>query len=193
MYEYYIKETNQVFYVGKGSEYRYSNTSPCHRSKGFNAIYNKETCAVRIVFNHLAEEDAFRLEKELIAYYRSQPGNILTNIANGGGGHNPHRWDETEKAKMRIAQSGVNNNNYHHFWNDDQRQALSSLVRDTQRYVGGKNPKAKKVQCIETKQTFDTMQEAAWSLGLRHGSSIYHAINRPNGMAGGYHWKIIEV
>ena len=52
--------------------------------------------------------------------------------------------------------------------------------------------KANKVRCIETGVVFDTMMEAAMSLGLKCSGSIHHAIHYPNGVAAGLHWEYVD-
>ena len=47
VYEWYIKETNEIFYVGKGSEQRYKVTYD--RNKLFNEIIQNHNCESRIV------------------------------------------------------------------------------------------------------------------------------------------------
>lgn len=47
VYEWYIKETNEIFYVGKGSGQRYKVTY--NRNKLFNEIIQKHNCDSRII------------------------------------------------------------------------------------------------------------------------------------------------
>lgn len=44
------------------------------------------------------------------------------------------------------------------------------------------------IECVESGECFDTLQEAANFVGLKNGYSIRLAING-GGMAGGYHWR----
>lgn len=47
------------------------------------------------------------------------------------------------------------------------------------------------IQCVETKETYRTLAEAAAAVGLSSPSSIHRAI-KVNGTAGGKHWTYIE-
>lgn len=191
VYCFYKKETNEIFYVGKGSEYRYKNVSKRHRNPQFNEIYQSCPCASKILYNHLTEDEAYRLEIETIAKIRQIPNNILVNVSVGGGGHNTHVFTEAEKEHLRQISLGPNNPNYGNYWTDEQKQYLREKAQKSGRYKGKNNPRAKKVMCIETGQIFDTMTDAAKAYGLKCSGSIYHAINYPNGIAAGLHWQFI--
>ena len=57
VYEWYNVDTDEVFYVGKGTGNRYKQTSK--RNKKFQQYYENHECAVRIVKYFELEEDAF--------------------------------------------------------------------------------------------------------------------------------------
>jgi len=61
VYEWYIKATGEVFYVGKGSGNRV--TSNKDRNKHFLAIKNKYECDYRILKEFCCEQDALDFEK----------------------------------------------------------------------------------------------------------------------------------
>lgn len=65
------------------------------------------------------------------------------------------------------------------------RAKISAMKKG--KYLGANNPKAKKVQCIETGQIFGCIKEAQQWLG----KDIYRALKRGS-RAGGYHWKYID-
>lgn len=81
VYVWYYKETNKVFYVGKGCKYRYRSRK--RDNKKLTDIINNYECESRIVKGNLSEEEAFELEKEKIAEYRNS-GHPLINILDGG-------------------------------------------------------------------------------------------------------------
>lgn len=69
VYEWYNKDTGEVFYVGKGSGYRHKSTK--NRSLYFIRYYNKYNCDVRKVYENLTESESFEKEVELIKHYKS--------------------------------------------------------------------------------------------------------------------------
>lgn len=52
----------------------------------------------------------------------------------------------------------------------------------------GKNPKARKVMCVETGEIFSTMKEPQEKLGLKASGSITVALKTPWKTARGFHW-----
>ena len=84
VYEWFIKDTNEVFYVGKGKGKRYKETK--NRNKFFKDMYKTHSCDVRKVFEGLTEKEAFSQEVALIAYYRENTTFRLTNQTDGGEG-----------------------------------------------------------------------------------------------------------
>lgn len=83
IYEWYNTDTNEVFYVGKGTKGRYKNTY--HRNTYFKNYLNKYNCDVLKVKIDLDEDEAFELEKELIKKYRII-GQCMCNFTDGGEG-----------------------------------------------------------------------------------------------------------
>lgn len=83
VYEWYRKDKDEVFYVGKGTgNRRYVNRD---RSKRFLAIKEKAECHSRIVKDNLTNEEACALEIEQIAY-RWGKGEAYCNYTSGGTG-----------------------------------------------------------------------------------------------------------
>lgn len=82
VYEWYIKNTGEVFYVGKGTGQRWKVRK--RENRYFVLMLNSHECDVRKVKENLTELEAFNLEIELIAYYRENTNFRLTNIQDGG-------------------------------------------------------------------------------------------------------------
>lgn len=80
VYEYFIKENNDVFYVGKGTRNRAWKDN---RNAACEQIKREYEWDIKIVKENLTEEEALELEKQLIIQYR-ESGDILTNILPGG-------------------------------------------------------------------------------------------------------------
>ena len=81
VYEWYIIDTDEVFYVGKGTKRRAWQLKD---NEFFMKMYNSHKCDVRIVYDNLDEETAFKEETKLISHYRTNTDYRLTNIADGG-------------------------------------------------------------------------------------------------------------
>lgn len=76
VYEWFIKETNQIIYIGKGKGDRYKDA---RRNTYFNMIVDRFECDVRFIKEGLTEYEALMLEEELFAQ-REGEGHVLSNI-----------------------------------------------------------------------------------------------------------------
>jgi hypothetical protein len=107
IYEHWRPDTDACFYVGKGSGRR-ANVMDS-RNRYHNNVQKKLACLgmcveVRLFAEGLAEEEAFDLEIERIAFWRGM-GVPLANLTDGGeGGSNP---SESTRALMRKAKLGA--------------------------------------------------------------------------------------
>jgi|GEM_PF-2673974 hypothetical protein len=99
IYEWFIVDTDEVFYVGKGKERRAETVSG--RNKFFKDMYNTHNCNFRIKIDNLKEDEAFKYERALIKYYREHyPEYRLTNQTDGGEGVSGWKPDEEWKKKQ---------------------------------------------------------------------------------------------
>lgn len=104
VYVWLIKETQEVFYVGKGTGKRYL-TKKRQENQVFSEMAENQECEPKIIKNHLTEKEAFDLEKEVIASYREK-GHNLINILDGG--HKPPNLKgipKTEEWKEKVRES----------------------------------------------------------------------------------------
>lgn len=140
VYEWYIVETDEVFYVGKGKGDR---AGKIKRNKFFKDMYNSHNCDFRIKIDNLSEEDAFKYEIKLIKYYREYyPEYRLTNQTDGGEGTSgwkpsdewktnqskiqKERWKDEEFRNKMI---DIRNDKDSTYQSDDFRNKMSKLVK----------------------------------------------------------------
>lgn len=95
-------DTNEVFYVGKGSGNRAYDTNS--RSTWWTRIYNKCGRSVEFVEIGITEDDAFDLEVETIRFYR-ECGHPLCNLTDGGEGTSGYKPPPEVTAKIVAAVS----------------------------------------------------------------------------------------
>ncbi len=95
------KDTNTVFYIGKGCGRRAWNKSG--RNRYWKNIANKHGFYVFIISFHASEKFAFNYEKFAIAEFREQ----LTNMTDGGEGSAGSKPSSETKLKLSIARTGV--------------------------------------------------------------------------------------
>ena len=103
VYAWYIKDSGEVFYIGKGTGNRYKTRK--RENVYFMRTVNKYECESKIIKNGLNEKEAFDLEIELIAYYRIH-SRRLTNILDGGDSP-PNTTDipRTDEWKKHISEN----------------------------------------------------------------------------------------
>jgi len=128
-----------------------------------------------ILFENLSKDDACRLEILLIKMFDTTNDEFGYNVSSGGE-VNYHSLEVREKISKKVSgklngmygsnQSGENNPMYGVTpWNkgiprtDEVKNKISQKMKG--RYVGGKNPNAKAVECITTGKTFPSIVDAA--------------------------------
>lgn len=99
VYKWYIKSTNEVFYIGKGCGNRYKDTYD--RNQIFKQEYYNvyPDCISEIIQYYDTEDEAFEEEEKLIAYYRSI-GQAKANIDKGGSGGYKSQWTPELRSYM---------------------------------------------------------------------------------------------
>lgn len=91
IYKHIRLDTNEVFYVGVGSNKKKSIYYRAHRKDGRNSLWtnivNKVSYRIEILVENITKEEAWAKEIELIAYYKRRcDGGTLANLSLGGGG-----------------------------------------------------------------------------------------------------------
>ena len=94
VYAWFYKQTGKLFYIGKGTKYRYRSKK--RDNSTLVEIINTCDCDSKILKGNLTEEEAFECEKEMIKEYRKL-GHPLINIQDGG--HFPPNHAGTHKSQ----------------------------------------------------------------------------------------------
>lgn len=132
IYMYYITDTEEVFYIGKGKGNRYKEVK--RRNPMFLNIYKKHfpNIAVRFYKKDLTNEEACELEKSLIKEYWNK-GQCRANFHEGGLGGYTGNYDSPERskklsefAKTRI---GDKNPNFGKRWSTKNRKKQSKKLK----------------------------------------------------------------
>lgn len=120
VYLHKLQTTGEVFYVGKGHDRRAWEKTD--RNVFWKAKTHNQAYEVVIHKNNLSENEAFELEKQLIAQYGNlNNGGSLVNLTEGGEGRGGFTWGgkrkgnsnpmagraHSEEAKQKIALSKV--------------------------------------------------------------------------------------
>lgn len=129
VYEHWRPDTDTCFWVGKGTGYR---SRRFKRNRHYNLVAanlaRKGMCVeVRLVAEALSEEDAFKIEAERIAFWRSA-GIKLTNRTMGGDGNWGLSVSVATREKLRRANLGKKHS--------EETRALMSRSRTGKGYGG---------------------------------------------------------
>lgn len=101
VYEWYVKETEEIFYVGKGCRNRYKQTKS--RNKLFKLYFENFNCESRIIKVFNSEDEAFKYEHQRIMELKSI-NQAKCNLNYGGHGGCHFSWTK----EMRSYQSQYN-------------------------------------------------------------------------------------
>ena len=104
VYEWYIVETDEVFYVGKGTGRRCYFTN---RNKMFKDFYSTHNCDVRKVRENLTEAEAFMIEHFLIIYYLEETDYRIANQNTGGSAKTSYFQMTEDRKRMYEQRRGV--------------------------------------------------------------------------------------
>lgn len=91
VYEWFVVETGEIFYVGKGCRGRYKSTS--HRNRLFLEFIKRFECSSRIIKYFESEDEAFSYEKKRISELKEK-GLCSCNLDGGGKGGVNFVWNE---------------------------------------------------------------------------------------------------
>lgn len=176
----------------------------------FNAIQKYGWDAFRhdILFTDLSQQEAERLEVELITKYGTLEKEKGYNLSAGGGGCSGYKLTPEQRRKQsealkgrvftdehrrKISEnhadlSGSNHPNYGKQLRAETKRKISENHADVSR---GNHPQARAVMCVETGEVYACIRDAADAIRRYHGA-IGAALRSPNRTAGGYHWRYAE-
>lgn len=108
VYVWYYVEDEKVFYVGKGTKYRYRSRK--RDNPKLVEIINSCNCDSKIIESGLNEFEAFELEKKLISLYKSE-GHPLINILSGG--HKPPNHSGSVRSEETLIKMSEGMKKFH--------------------------------------------------------------------------------
>ena len=176
-------------YIGKTTQ------KPNRRWKSGKVYVNKFGNAIRKYgwnnFNHeiigVVESDSkYQLNLDLNEwekYYIDKYDSFYNgyNSTLGGEGTVGYTYVQSEEHKRKNKETHIGKKH-----TDASKLKMSKNHCDIS---GAKNPRARKVVCVETGQTFDTIKEANQWIGK---GDISKCLRGKNETAGGYHWQYVS-
>lgn len=161
IYAWFYKDTNKVFYIGKGCDKRWIDVVN-HRNQYFKNIIKKEkdNIDVKKLKENLFEQEAYILERQLIQEYW-QKGECKANFHEGGCGGNHGNYSENMRKKLSEFAStrvGEKNPMYCHEYTEEQRKHLSEGQKNSVYCHLPKSEKAKINMSIAQKKFWNSEQ-----------------------------------
>lgn len=157
VYEWYIIDTNEIIYVGKGCKNRYKVRK---HNRMFNDFISRFNCTSRIVKYFDSEKDAFAYEFERVNELRAK-NQCVCNIYNGGFGGETKSWT-SEKRKYYSEHNGMKSKK--------QRERMSKFNPMKNKDVAMRVGKTKRKAIIIDNIYFDSIKLGAEYIGT---SDIY--------------------
>lgn len=180
----HIKQSDgTVFYVGKGTKFRWSRV--CDRTQHWKNTAIKHGVICKIAAHDLSAEEALVLEKKLIASYgrQDQKTGCLVNLTDGGDGVVNYVW--TEEHRKKISEAGIGRKHTDEFkqmisklhtgkvlseetkakiaakrrgtkWSDAQRKASESKI----------DPRSRPIICLNDSVIYSNVSDVARTLDL---------------------------
>lgn len=98
VYEWFVVETGEIIYVGKGTGRRFKVRK---HNKFFNDFIKRQKCDSRVIKSFEDEKDAFSYEHERVAELKAI-GQCVCNIYEGGFGGTTSWWDKDRRNEYSI-------------------------------------------------------------------------------------------
>lgn len=182
LYRHIRKDKNEVFYIGIGSDTKYTRAYSKHnRNKYWKNITNKTSFKVDIILDNLSWEEACKKEIEFIKLYGRNSTGTLCNLTDGGDGSLGVIPTKETLLKRSVALSGVNNPMYGKKFSQEYRTKLSlaKLGKPRNKILMNKMHEVlrKKVMNIITNEMYNSINEAATITGVSP-STMSRWVNR---------------
>lgn len=160
VYEWFVKESGEVFYVGKGTKNRYKVKK---HNKFFNDFIKRYDCDSRIIKTFEREQDAFAYEFERVNELKAI-GQCVCNIYQGGLGGTTSWWTDEMRdiySKKNVMKS------------EEQRKRMSKNNPMKNKEIAQKvNKKNKRKVCVGD-NVYDGVIDVAKVYGIRDTAIQY--------------------
>ena len=169
VYEWYIVETEEIFYVGKGCKKRCSSVSK--RNQIFKNYLNSYNCSYRKIKFFDSENEALKYENQRILELKNQ-GYCKANLDNGGNGGNHFTWTQEMREYKSI---------YNPMKSKDQRKRMIENNPMNKKEIVEKVIKSKSKPIIYNNKEYLNAKTLAKECGLKSENSIYYWLKRGYG------------
>lgn len=159
VYEWFIVDTNEIIYVGKGCKNRYKVRK---HNLLFNEMIKRFKCDSRIVKWYETEKDAFEGEFERVKELKKL-NQCVCNIYNGGYGGTQSRWTEAERERY---------SQYNVMKSESQRQRMREHNPMSNPVIAEKTNGQKRRYVIVGNTTYKSIKEAKDILNVSYDTIL---------------------
>ena len=159
VYEWFIKETNEIIYVGKGCRNRYKVRK---HNNFFNNMIKRFDCDSRIIKYFENEQDAFDYEY-IRVHELKEKGQCVCNIYEGGTGGTRSWW--TDELREKYSKKNIMKSE-----NQRQRMHINNPMKNPNIAEKTNGQKRRKVTIGDI--TYNSIKEAKEKLGISYSNII---------------------
>ena len=153
VYEWYIKNTGEIIYVGKGCRNRYKVTK---HNRFFNDMIKRNKCESRIIKKFENEKDAFDYEFIRINELKEK-GECVCNIYNGGTGGSINWW--TDEIRKKYSENNV-------MKSEKQRERMKKNNPMSNPKIAEKKNGKKRIPVIINNKRYISIKQASTEVGV---------------------------
>lgn len=164
VYFHYTKDTNELFYIGKGSKNRFKSYSK--RNSYWKNVVNKHRFISKIIESNLEEEVAFMIEILAIEFF-----NPKCNLTEGGEGNTGIPHPNSAKAIRKM-------------WQNMSKEEKSKEQKRRSSFR-----KLKGIICLTNNKYYNTAKEAAKDLNIKYEQHVTRVANGNRKSHRGYKFK----
>lgn len=146
---------------------------------------------LQITLSKHGSQSTFLIHRLVAAAFLSNPDNLpMVNHKNENklDNHVDNLEWCTREYNVKYSSHKISKSLKGRTFTDEHKQKISKNHAD---FTGSKNPRAKKVLCVETGQVFDYIKDAEVKTGV-NAKNIGACCNGKRKTAGGYHWMYLE-
>lgn len=188
-YAHFTKDTNELFYIGKGSftkqgDFKRANACTGRNTYWKNKVNKHNGFKVEILAVWKTEQEAFAHEEFLISVMKEK----LVNLTSGGEGCAGRVQSKAEKDKRANSHRGKKRS----------PQSLANMSKAQKNNIvslaalqEAREKQKKKILCVETGIVYDSLSEAGHLSGVLF-QNISKACKGIRQHAGGYKWEFIN-
>lgn len=159
VYEWFIKETGEIIYVGKGCNNRYKVRK---HNRFFNDMIKRFDCESRIVKRFETEKEAFDFEY-IRVHELKEVGQCVCNIHEGGNGGVRSWW--TDKLRKQYSEKNV-------MKSESQRKRMKDANPMSNPEIAEKANSQKRRKVTIGNTTYDSIKEAKEKLGVSYSNIL---------------------